>query len=154
MAIKGAGTMYQAAVIYAPSSQEMNALSKLIVGKLPQDRIKAVRKEASQASIPDLASADLVLLGSTAEGTAAVHQGFAEILRALGGISLAGRTVGVFALRTESTLKAFKKALQDCETTIGPGHYLMLSTAEAAEAALGPWLNSLIEHLEARRNER
>lgn len=146
--------MYQAAVIYAPASPEMEALSAVIDGRLREHRIKVVRKEAAQAIIPDLAAADLVLLGSTAAGKAAIHGDFAEILRALKGISLAGRVVGVFALRSDSTLKAFQKALEDCEIPLDERQFLSVEAPENAPQDLGPWVGGLIAELEARAGAR
>jgi hypothetical protein len=90
-----------------------------------------------------------VLLGSAAQGGAAVHEEFAEILRALKGVSLAGRTVGIFALRSESTVRAFADALKDCEVSLASPNGLVLSTPDAAEGDISRWVSGLLEHLEA-----
>jgi flavodoxin len=145
--------MYHAALIYAPATAEMDALAELIVGKLAGERVTVVRKPARDAAIPDLAAADLVLLGSTAGAAAAIHEDFAEILRALDGISLAGRSVGVFALGSESTISAFAEALKDCEIALPSAHRLLVSAPERAQDGVGPWLSTLLKHLEARRND-
>jgi len=149
--------MYQAAVIYAPNSPEMSALSEQIARKLGQERLKVVRKEAAQAIVPDLSAANLVLLGSAAEGKAAIHQDFAEILRALKGMSLAGRAVGVFALRSAETLQAFRRALADCEVPLESRQFVSFQGSEAQDSDLGSWLGNLIEQLgqlEARQGGR
>ena len=140
--------MYQAAVIYAPDSPEMSALSEQIARKLGQERLKVVRKEAAQAIVPDLSAANLVLLGSAAGEKGPIHQDFAEILRALKGISLAGRTVGAFALRSAETLQAFREALADCEVPLDPRQFVSLQGSDAQDADLGAWLGNLIEQLE------
>ena len=146
--------MYHAALIYAPTTSEMDALVEEILRRLPGDRITTVRKPAREAAIPDLAAADLLLLGSTAGETGAIHDEFAEILRALEGISLAGRALGVFSLRSESTISAFAEALEDCEAPLPPPHCLLVRAPERAGDALGPWLDNLMKHLESRTNER
>ncbi|MBN1834686.1 MAG: hypothetical protein JW820_02485 [Spirochaetales bacterium] len=142
--------MYQAAVVYAPASPEMSAVTDRVVQQLRQERLKVVRKEASQASIPDLTAADLVVLGSAAQGKVPIDRDFAEILRALKGISLAPRAVGVFALGSQETLDAFAKALADCEVALGPGQFLNLPPAGAQTADLGHWLGGLIEQVKRR----
>lgn len=142
--------MYQAAVIYAPASSAMGALTERIAEALKERRLKVVRKEAAQAIIPDLTAADLVVLGSAAGTKAAIHEDFTEILRALKGISLAGRTIGVFALQSSETLQAFEKALSDCEVPLDTRQLLSLSTGEVPDSELGPWLGNLIEQLYQR----
>jgi flavodoxin len=145
--------MYHAALIYAPASPEMEAISKKIIGKLPRNRVEAVRKAARDAAIPDIAAADLVLLGSAAQRGDAVHEDFAEIFRALKGISLAGRTVGIYALDSESTIRAFADALKDCEVSLPSPNRLVLKTPDPAEQDISRWLSGLLQHLEARRED-
>jgi hypothetical protein len=147
MAGKGARYMYQAAVIYAPASPEMDALTERIARELGQQSLKVVRKEAAQAIVPDLTAADLVLLGCAPQDRAPIHQDFAEILRALGGMSLAGRTIGLFAVGDAGTLQAFEKALADCEVPVPARQCLNLPSASLPSADLVPWLTTLTERL-------
>jgi flavodoxin len=142
--------MNQAAVIYAPASPEMGALADSIAQKLKARKLKVSRKEAAQAIVPDLTAADLLVLGSGPGATAPIHEDFAEILRALQGISLAGRTIGVFAVQSPNTLAAFEKALSDCDVPLPARHLVSLSGAKASDSELGPWLSSLVEQLERR----
>ena len=136
--------MFRAAVIYAPTA--MGTLAEKVAASLDRKRFQVSVKPASEASITDLAAADLVLLGSSAQGRAALPPEFAEILRSLGGINLAGRVGGVFAAGGEAPLAAWKKALKDCELRLGQESFLR--TDEADAKALAGWVGGLARQLE------
>jgi flavodoxin len=136
--------MLRAAVIYAPA--ELGPVAEKVAGALDRKRFQVVLKPAAQAAVSDLAAADLVLLGSAPQGRGALPQDFAEILRSLAGINLAGRVGGVFASGGEAPLAAWKKALKDCELRLGPESFLRVEGADAR--ALSGWTGDLARQLD------
>jgi flavodoxin len=136
--------MFRAAVIYAPAALE--AAAERISASLDRKRFQVSVKPAYQATIPDLAAADLVLLGSSAQGRAALPQEFAEILRALAGINLAGRVAGIFAAGSDAPLAAWKKALKDSGILLQPEN--LLRTDGADPKAMSAWVGGLARQVE------
>jgi flavodoxin len=136
--------MFRAAVIYAPA--DLEAAAERIAACLDRKRFQVSVKPAGQATIPDLAAADLVLLGSSAQSRAALPQEFAEILRALAGINLAGRVAGIFAVGSDAPLAAWKKALKDSGILLQPEN--LLRTDGADPKALSAWVGRLVRQVE------
>ena len=136
--------MFRVAVIYAPA--ELGTVAEKIAGLLDHKRFQVALKPAAEAAVADLSAADLVLLGSSPQGRGALPQDFAEILRALAGINLAGRVGGVFASGGDASLAAWKKALKDCELRLGPESFLRADGADAS--ALAGWIGGLTRQLE------
>jgi hypothetical protein len=145
--------MYRAAIIYAPPGPPLAELAQRLAARLEGRNYKVVMKEAARSHMPDLAAADLVLLGALPAGRKAIHSDFAEMVRALRGISLAGRVAGTFTLDSASTLRSFETALADCELGLQPESFLNLSSGERGRAELDAWVDGLAGQLEARRRE-
>jgi hypothetical protein len=118
------------------------------------ERFKVATCSADQAAIPDLAAADIFLLASLPSGGQPIHPDFAEILRALGGITLAGRVGGVFSVDSEATLKAFRRALQDCELDFPEQNFRNFHGGDIDSAELGGWIAALTGQLEDPALER
>jgi flavodoxin len=137
--------MLRAAVIYAPAA--LQTAAERIAASLDRRRFQVILKPAGQASIPDLAAADLVLLGSAAQphGRAALPAEFAEILRALSGINLAGRVGGVFAAGGDAPLAAWRKALKDCGLRLAEN---LLRADEADAQTQARWVEELARQAE------
>jgi flavodoxin len=141
--------MFRVAVIYAPAA--LQAAAERIADSLDRQRFRVLVKPADQASVPDLAAADLVLLGSSAQGRAALPAEFAEIVRALSGIDLSGRVAGVFAAGSDAPLAAWKKALKDSGIRLEES--LLRSDGTDAKA-LGAWLAALTGQVEEQARGR
>jgi hypothetical protein len=136
--------MFRAAVIYAPAA--LQAAAERISASLDRKRFEVSVKKAGEATIPDLAAADLVVLGSSAQGRTALPGEFAEILRALAGINLAGRVAGVFAAGSDAPLAAWKKALKDSGILLPPENLLRSDGADSR--ALSAWVGDLARQVE------
>jgi hypothetical protein len=103
---------------------------------------------ADQASIPDLTRADVFLLASLPSGEQPIHPDFAEILRALQGITLAGRVGGAFSVDSEATVRAFRQALRDCELDLAAENFRSLSAENLESSDLNVWVNTITGQLE------
>jgi flavodoxin len=144
--------MYRGVIIYAPAGAEMERLVRRLEECIDKDRFKVETKPAAEATIPDLAAADLFLLGSLPEGQNPIHTDFSEILRALAGVTLAGRIGGMFSLNSQPTLSAFREALQDCELNLS--HRNFHNAADAESPDLNDWVAGLAGQLESQKRGR
>jgi flavodoxin len=141
--------MLRAAVIYAPAA--LQAAAERVSASLDRKRFQVNVKPAGEAAAPDLAAADLVLLGSSAQGRAGLPREFAEILRALEGINLAGRVAGVFAEGGDAPLAAWKKALRDSGIRLEES---LLRSDEADSRTLSAWVGGLARQVEEQARGR
>jgi hypothetical protein len=146
--------MYRAVIIYAPTDDQMHKLVRDLEECFDRDSYKVEMKAARQAAIPDLTSADLFLLGSLPDGGRPVHPDFSDILRALGGITLAGRVGGVFSVDSNPTIEAFRQALKDCELVLSDQSFLNLKPDRLDPAVLRGWVAALARQLEDQARGR
>lgn len=146
--------MYRAVIIYAPADDQMQQLVHRLEECFDRDNYKVEIKAAGQAAMPDLSAADLFLLGSLPEGEKPIHPDFSEILRALGGITLAGRVGGLFSMDSEPTLEAFRQALKDCELVLSDQSFLNLKAHQLDPTVLRGWVAALTRQLEDRARGR
>ena len=146
--------MYWAVIIYAPADDQMQQLVHRLEECFDRYNYKVEIKAAGQAAMPDLSAADLFLLGSLPEGGKPIHPDFSEILRALGGITLAGRVGGLFSMDSEPTLEAFRQALKDCELVLSDQSFLNLKAHQLDPTVLRGWVAALTRQLEDRARGR
>ncbi len=142
--------MFRAAVLFAPDG--LRPLAEKVVALLDRKRFRTALKPASEAAVTDFSAADLVLLGSSAQGRSGLPPEFAEILRSLAGINLAGKVAGVFASGSEAPLAAWKKALRDSDIRLEEGNLLRADTADSR--ALAAWVRRLAGQLSEKAGER
>lgn len=137
----------RAAVIHAATDPRMQQLVGEVDSVLTGMGCKVAVKQAAGAKAPDLAAADLVLLGSSPDGARPIHADFTELLRELAGMTLAGRAVGAFSLDADSTLRGFREALGDCEVPLPDASFLKAGGG-TREGDLAAWLRPLVQQAE------
>lgn len=135
--------MYNVAIIYAPHEGDLKRLAEIIRNSFNSKSFKVTIKSASQAGIPDIAGAEILILAGNSSGSSPVHSDFSEILRALNGVNLAGRLVGFCAVNTPDTLKAFQEVLNDSEVVIGPELLLSAKSKKERKAEIKKWIKEL-----------
>jgi hypothetical protein len=140
--------MYRGVIIYAPSVDRMEQLVRRLADCFDGRQIEVDTCAADRAAITDLTRADLFLLASLPSGDQPIHPDFAEILRALRGISLAGRSGGACSVDSEATVSAFRRALGDCEIGLQDENFRSFPSADLEAADLCGWVNSLHRQLE------
>jgi flavodoxin len=145
--------MFRAAVIYASADPTMVALAERVAASLDRRRFSVALKPAAQAAIPDLAASDLVLLGFAPQGRAAVDVEFAELLRALSGVNLAGRVAGLFTTGGEGSLQPLKKALKDTDIHLTPESLLPEGETKGCRH-IADWIARLVAQLESMARGR
>jgi len=135
--------MFNVAIIYAPQKGELKELVKTIKDSFNPKNFKVIMKGASQAGIPDIAAAEILILAANSSGSSPIHSDFSEILRALKGVNLAGRLAGFCAVNTSDTLKSFKEVFNDSEAVIGPELFLSARDAKTRKAEIKNWIEEL-----------
>jgi flavodoxin len=146
--------MYRAVIIYAPAEDRMQELVRDLEECFDRDNFKVKITAAGRSTVADLTAADLFLLGSLPEGGKAIHPDFSEILRALGGITLAGRVGGLFSVDSKPTIEIFRQALKDCELVLSDQNFLNLRTDQLGPAVLRDWVAALIRQLKDQARGR
>ncbi len=144
--------MYHCTVIYAPAQGEISKIVDTVKESLDKRKYSISVKEAAHASIPDIAAADLILLGSgpQGEGQGSIHSDFSEIIRALKGVNLAGRVAGIFATESEKTLADFKNALKDSDVTLNKENLFFVEGNKIDKKLIKKWLNRLSAQVEEK----
>ncbi|MQY77289.1 MAG: hypothetical protein GH155_06645 [Spirochaeta sp.] len=135
--------MFNVAIIYAPQKSELKGLAEIIKDAFNTKNFKVNIKSASQAGIPDIAAAEILILAANSSGSTPIHSDFSEILRALNGVNLAGRLAGFCTVNTSDTLKAFKEVLNDSEAVIGPELFLSAKGEKERKAEIKSWIEEL-----------
>jgi hypothetical protein len=146
--------MYRVVIIYAPAQDAMEGLVRSLAGCFDSREFKVATAPAGQAAVTDLTAADMFLLLSLPAGQQPVHPDFTEILRALRGITLAGRVGGALSVDSEPTVGAFRRALQDCELVIRDQNFRNLGGGHPDSTELCSWVESLVRQLEGPARER
>jgi hypothetical protein len=139
--------MYRGVIIYAPAEHVMEQFVRRMAQAFDAGRFTVETMPADQAAIPALTAADVFLLASLPSSQQPIHPAFQEILRALRGISLAGRVAGAFSVDSEPTVTAFRRALQDCELELRTGNFRNLSAEDLYSPELSDWIDSLTRQL-------
>ncbi len=145
--------MYRAAVIYAPEEDRVRTVAQAAAAALDARGVRVTLKEAVNAGIPDLTASDLIFLGCCSDDVGPIHHEFAEMVRALSGVNLAGRVAGVFGVDSPQTPRAFREALRDSEVTLEGGAELAVQ-GPADPARIAAWADGLTSRLEELLNGR
>ena len=146
--------MYRGVIIYAPREEPMERLVRRLAGRFGAERFDMATTTADQATIADLTRSDVFLLASLPSGGQPIPPDFSEILRALGGITLAGRVGGAFSVDSEETIRSFRRALQDCELDLRDENFRNLSRGDLESPDLDGWVEALTRQLEAQSSAR
>ena len=146
--------MYRGVIIYAPAEHVMEQLVRHLSDCFDSDRFNVTTRNADQAEIPDLAGADIFLLASLPSGGQPIHSHFTELLRALRGITLAGKVGGAFSIDSEDTVRAFRQALQDCELALPDQNFRSFQRDNLDPTELSSWIQAFSGQLEDPARER
>jgi flavodoxin len=147
--------VHHACIIHAPGDGAVAALAAELERALKNGQYVVKVKPAAVAVIPDLAAADVVLLGAGPEGRSAVHADFSELIRSLKGVSLAGRLAGVFSTGSSKACEALRRALKDSEITLCNDDLVLDSgTSERNGDKVDAWIRSVMRSLEEHLRSR
>lgn len=101
-------------------------------------------KNAKNATIPDFAWADILLVGTDKEPLEFAKGEFREINRALTGINFAGRIAGFFYTATlESGASSLLRMFGDTDILVYPKYFPIPVHGENDDQAIKSWIYSL-----------
>ena len=107
--------MRNALIVWAPDNAGIRRAAEVVRAAFDEAGLKVRARSAAEASIVDVAAAELVVFAAAKEPSAEVHPDYGELLRALRGVTLAGRTAALFSVGTESATARLREALKDAE---------------------------------------
>ena len=110
--------MRKVLIVWAPDTPENRRVVDEVRGSFDGAKFTASTRAAAETTIADIANADLVVFGLQKQGASDPPQEFAELVRVFKGVTLAGRTAGIFSMGTERASARLRKALKDTEISL------------------------------------
>jgi flavodoxin len=141
-------------ITHAPDTSEARKTVDLVRAAFESARFSASSKPAAQATMPDLAGADLVVFGLQKTGAADHPEELADLLRALKGVNLAGRVVGFFSLGGEKASVRLRKVLRDTDAAISDEEPALGDARPSRPADIDSWTGKLSAQLQDLRRAR
>jgi len=144
--------MYTVGVIYESREEGDLQIINFVRAVLREKKDVALReRRGGDASIVDINASDVVIFASDGNGELGINSSFAEIVRALKGVNLAGRMLGIISFDGEETVSALKEAFHDsCITCYEP----LVCEGEISEATVKKWVEKLLEKYKESINGR
>jgi flavodoxin len=110
--------MIQLLILYAPEQSALKKCAESLQKAFDKKIFRTIVRSAAKSHLPDIASAQAVILGCRAQDGAPVHADFAEMVRSFSGVNLAGRCAGFFGEKGSATAGEFASALADSDIVI------------------------------------
>ncbi len=146
--------MYNVLILWAPDSAETRKVVDAMRGAFNEGRFRTTVKKADESSIVDIAAADMVIFGLQKSGAAEVPPEYSELMRIFKGVTLAGRTVGVFSVGTEKASAKIRKSLKDTEAAIFEEDPLFSNEKSEKASDVGEWAKKLAGFFQEVRSSR
>jgi flavodoxin len=135
--------MYNVLILWAPDTAENRKLVDTVARTLEQAKVKLVVKGAAEATVADVTVADILVFGVQKTVPNEVPAEFSEFLRIFKGITLAGRTAGLFSMGPEKATGRMRKALKDTEINVSDEDPLF-SDQKPGTSPVTEWAEKLI----------
>ena len=145
--------MYHVGILYAPYDEFNKSIIDIIKNSINLHEFDIRVKKAADAAMPDIAASDIIILASSGDDTVPVHKDYMEIVRALSGVNLSGRLVGVVTFGMDKTQKFLKDVLKDT----GAVYYkdgLNIKGINIEKDKIKRWTKSLLKKYEDIINDR
>ncbi len=124
---------------------------EIVAGVLrDNDDVTPRKKSGNKASIVDINASEIVIFASTSNGRGGVNDNFRDIVRALSGVNLAGRLLGIISFDGEDTYKAIKDIFKD--TCINYFEEPFPHDGERNLQLVKNWVNDLIKTYRESKN--
>jgi flavodoxin len=146
--------MYNVLILWAPDSSETRKVVESVRAAFNEGRFKTTVKKAAESSIVDLAAADLVIFGLQKSGASEVPPEYSELVRVFKGVTLAGRTAGVFSVGLEKASTRIRKSLKDTEVALFEDDPLFSDEKADRTSEVGEWTRKLAGFFQEVRSAR
>jgi flavodoxin len=100
-------------IIYAPEGGQMPELAGRLAEKVDSATFDISVQSAKDTKIPEITASDILFFGAESESDISSENGYKEIARALTGINLSPRPVGLFSFSSENSISGLKKMVED-----------------------------------------
>lgn len=110
--------MHNLLIAYAPDSPENRRMAEEIAASMDAGVFTASLKPAREATIVDVALADVILFGTQKTGASELPSDFEELLRVFKGANLAGKAGCLFSFGTEKPSARLRKAVRETDMAL------------------------------------
>jgi len=140
--------MRNALIVWAPDNAGTRRAAEAVRAAFDEAGLKVRARKASEASIVDIAAAELVVFATGKEPSAEVPPDYAELLRVFKGVTLAGRTAALFSVGSESATARLREALKDAEIHQVEEDPVFRETAGSHASEIADWARGLAARVE------
>lgn len=146
--------MYSVLILWAPDTAENRRVIENITRAIEPTKIVPVVKKAAEATIADVNASDIIIFGVQKMGMADLPPDYSEFLRIFKGITLAGRTAGIFSMGSEKASHRLRKALKETEIALVEDDPLFTDQKQGISAEIADWVKKLIGSHKELQNAR
>ncbi len=133
--------MYSVLILWAPDTTENRRIVDAVSRVFDELKVSPRVKHAKEATVADVTAADIILFGAEKTGPGELPPDYAEWLRVLRGITLAGRTAGLFSLGVEKATARLRRALKETEVSLGEEDPVF---SDSKQAEMADWARRLV----------
>lgn len=144
--------MHSVLILWAPDTAENRRVVEAVTGAFDAAMLSSVAKKVTEASIADFTAVDIVVLGVQKTSNSDLPPDYVECVRVFKGITLAGRTAGLFSVGSEKVTGRLRKALKDTEIATSEEDPLFSDPKTGATAEIGAWVKKLIAFHQESKN--
>jgi hypothetical protein len=135
--------MHNVLILWAPDTAENRRVVEAVAGAFSDFKIAPLSKKVSDATVADVTLADIIVFG-TQKGPYDLPPEFNDCVRYFKGITLAGRTAGLFSMGPEKSTARLRKALKDTEISQLEDDPLFNDQKTGKSAEIAEWVKKLI----------
>jgi flavodoxin len=146
--------MHSVLILWAPDSAENRRVIEAVTGEFDAAMLAPLAKKAIEASIADVNAAEIVVFGSQKTNSSDVPPDYSEFLRVFKGVTLAGRTAGLFSMGSEKSTGRLRKALKDTEIQTMEEDPLFSDPKSGTLPEIAAWVKRLVALHQESKNAR
>lgn len=136
--------MHSVLILWAPDTAENRRVVEAVTGAFDAAMLTFLAKKVTDATIADFTAAEIVVLGAQKTSAVDLPPDYAECVRVFKGITLAGRTAGLFSVGSEKATGRLRKALKDTEIMTSEEDPLFSDPKTGASSEIAAWVKKLI----------
>ena len=144
--------MHSVLILWAPDTAESRRVVEAVTGAFDAAMLTSLSKKVTDATIADFTASEIVVLGAQKTGPFDLPPDYAECVRVFKGITLAGRTAGLFSVGSEKTTGRLRKALKDTEILTSEEEPLFSDPRTGGAAEIAGWVKKLIAFHQESKN--
>ncbi|MGA2478493.1 MAG: hypothetical protein ABSG63_07045 [Spirochaetia bacterium] len=145
--------MYNVLILWAPDTAENRRVVEAVAGAFSDAKVTLHKKKVADAIVADVTGADIVVFG-VQKGESDLPPEFNECVRYFKGITLAGRTAGLFSMGSEKSTVRLRKVLKDTEISLLEDDPLFVDQKPGKSAEIAEWVKRLIQSYQELHHAR